>query len=99
MKKVLTVAALIGAISFAGIQAVSAHGGRGYNSDYGNDYCGSYNSEDRATTDQDLAGIEKFRDDTSASLSIFLIYDEYACDFWFHKLNPIEIWVKFKIWF
>ncbi len=73
MKKVLTVAALIGAISLAGIQAVSAHGGRGYNTNYGNDYCGSYNTEERASTDQDLAAIEKFRDETSASRKAIVV--------------------------
>jgi len=65
MKKVLTIAALIGAVSFAGIQTASAHGGRNYNTNYGNDYCGSYNTEYSIPADKDLAAIEKFRDDTS----------------------------------
>ena len=73
MKKVLTVAALIGAISFAGIQTVSAHGGRGDNKNYSNDYCGSYNTEERATTDKDLAAIEKFRDETSATRKAIVV--------------------------
>ena len=67
MKKVLLTAALIGAVTLAGIQAVSAHGGRGYNTNYGNENCGSYNSEYTAPTDKDIAVIEKFRDDTSAT--------------------------------
>lgn len=62
MKKALTAAAIISVLSFAGIQAVSAHGGYGNN--YG--YCGSYPTDDTAYTEKDKEALEKFRTETSA---------------------------------
>ena len=62
MKKVLTITALIGAISLAGIQMVSAHGGN-YSNNYG--YCGSYSTDDRTFTEKDIEAIEKFRAETN----------------------------------
>jgi len=65
MKKKVTAAALIAALTFAGIQSASAHGGRYYSGDnYGPDYCDTYNSETRTYTEEDQAAFEKFRDDT-----------------------------------
>ena len=61
MKKLITAAALIGAISLAGIQTASAHGGYNYNN---NDYCGSYSTDNRTFTEKDAQAIEKFRDET-----------------------------------
>lgn len=61
MKKALTAAAIISILSFAGIQAVSAHGGYGNN--YG--YCGSYGTDDNAYTKKDAEAVEKFRAETS----------------------------------
>ena len=49
MKKVLTVTALIFAMTFAGIQTASAHGGRNYTNN--NDYCGAYGTYDRTYTE------------------------------------------------
>jgi hypothetical protein len=63
MKKLITVAALIGAISFAGIQTASAHGGN-YNNN--NDYCGAYSTDDRTFTEKDAEAVEKFRTETNS---------------------------------
>ena len=68
MKKVLTVTALICAMTFAGIQTASAHGGRNYsnnNNNYG--YCGSYGTEYSTSTDENSATIEKFRAETNSA--------------------------------
>jgi hypothetical protein len=62
MKKVLTAAAIISLLSFAGIKAVSAHGG--YNNNYG--YCGSYEAYDNANTEKEIETLEKFRTETSS---------------------------------
>jgi len=64
MKKELTIAALIGAISLAGIQTVSAHGGNYSNN---NDYCGTYGTYDRTYTEKDTGAIEKFRAETNSA--------------------------------
>jgi Spy/CpxP family protein refolding chaperone len=67
MKKTVTAAALIAALTFAGIQSASAHGSRYYSGkSYGPGYCGTYNSETRGYTEEDQAAFEKFRDDTTA---------------------------------
>jgi Spy/CpxP family protein refolding chaperone len=67
MKKTVTAAALIAALTFAGIQSASAHGGRYYSGNsYGPGDCGTYNSETRGYTEEDQATFEKFRDDTTA---------------------------------
>jgi len=43
MKKVVTAAVLIAALTFAGFQIASAHGGRYFsNNNYGPGYCGNY---------------------------------------------------------
>lgn len=62
MKKVLTAAAIISIIGFAGIQAASAHSG--YSNNY--DYCGSYGTYDKAYTDKNTGAIEKFRAETNS---------------------------------
>ncbi len=67
MKKVLTVAALIGAMTLAGMHTASAHGGRNFSNNYGNGYCGSYDTEYRTSTNKDRVAIEKFRDGTSST--------------------------------
>jgi hypothetical protein len=67
MKKLITVAALIGAISLAGAQTASAHGGRDFSNN--NDYCGSYGSygtDDRTFTEKDAEAVEKFRTETNS---------------------------------
>ncbi len=64
MKKILTIAALIGAISLAGIQVVSAHGGNYSNN---NDYCGAYGTYNRTYTEKDTVAIEKFRAETNSA--------------------------------
>ena len=67
MKKTLTAAALIAALTFAGIQTVSANNGRYNNgSGYGPGYCGNYYNDSRGYTEEDQAALEKFRDDTKA---------------------------------
>jgi hypothetical protein len=53
MKKILTIAALIGAISLAGIQIVSAHGSY-YNNNHGN------------FSERDTEAIEKFQAETNS---------------------------------
>jgi zinc resistance-associated protein len=63
MKKIMTAAALLGAISLAGIQTASAHGGYYSNN---SDYCGSYSTDDRTLTNTDAEAIEKFRTDTKS---------------------------------
>jgi Spy/CpxP family protein refolding chaperone len=65
MKKTVTAAALIAALTFAGIQTASAHGGRyfGGNS-YGPGYCGNYYNDSTGYTEEDQAALEKFREDT-----------------------------------
>lgn len=66
MKKIVTTAALIGVLTFAGIQTVSAHGGRYFgNNNYGPGYCGNYDDSSQGLTEQDRAALEKFKDDTS----------------------------------
>ena len=67
MKKVLTVAALIGAMTFAGIQTASAHGGRNYSNNNNYGYCGSYGTEYSTSTDENSATIEKFRAETNST--------------------------------
>jgi hypothetical protein len=54
MKKILTIAALIGAISLAGIQIVSAHGNY-YNNNHGN------------FSEKDAETIEKFQAETNSA--------------------------------
>jgi len=63
MKKVITAAALIGAISLAGIQTATAHGDNYRNN---SDYCGSYATDNRNFTEKDTEAIEKFRADTNS---------------------------------
>ena len=67
MKKTVTAAALIAALTFAGIQTASAHGGRYFGSNnYGPGYCGNYYNDSSAYNEEDQAALEKFRDDTKA---------------------------------
>ena len=67
MKKTITAAALIAALSFAGIQIASAHGGRYFGSNnYGPGYCGNYYNDSTGYTEEEFAALEKFRDDTKA---------------------------------
>jgi Spy/CpxP family protein refolding chaperone len=67
MKKIVTAAALLSVLTFAGIQTVSAHGGRYFgNNNYGQGYCGSYGSGSQGLTEKDQVSLEKFREDTSA---------------------------------
>ena len=67
MNKTITAAALIAAITFAGIQIASAHGGRFFGgNNYGPGYCGTYNSETPGYTEEDQAAFDKFRDETKA---------------------------------
>ena len=63
MKKVITAAAILSLVSFAGIQSASAHGGYSNN----NDYCGSYGSYDKAYAEKDTEAIEKFRAETNSA--------------------------------
>ena len=65
MKKIVTAAALISVLTFAGIQSVSAHGGRYFgNNNYGGGYCGNYDTGSQGLTEKDQAALEKFKDDT-----------------------------------
>lgn len=67
MKKVITAAVLISALTFTGIQFASAHGGRYFTDEnYGPGSCGGYYSENNGFTAEDQAALEKFRDDTKA---------------------------------
>ncbi len=67
MKKMVTAAALLSVLTFAGIQTVSAHGGRYFgNNNYGPGYCGSYDADSQGLTEKDQAALEKFKVDTSA---------------------------------
>lgn len=66
MKKIVTAAALISVLIFAGIQSASAHGGRYFGNNYGGGYCGNYDDNSQGLTEKDQAAIEKFKDDTSA---------------------------------
>ena len=66
MKKIVTAAALMSVLTFAGIQSVSAHGGRYFsNNNYGGGYCGNYDADSQGLTEKDQAAFEKFKDDTS----------------------------------
>jgi Spy/CpxP family protein refolding chaperone len=68
MKKIVTAAALLSLLTFAGIQTVSAHGGRYFgNNNYGPGYCGSYDADSQGLTEKYQAALEKFRDDTRAT--------------------------------
>jgi hypothetical protein len=67
MKKLMTAAAILGVISLAGIQVVSAHGGNYSNN---NDYCGAYGTYDRTYTEKDTVAIEKFRAETNSAREI-----------------------------
>jgi Spy/CpxP family protein refolding chaperone len=62
MKKLVTAAAILSVIGFAGITAASAHGGF-FNNGYG--YCNPYTANGTAVTKEDAAAIEKFQADTS----------------------------------
>jgi Spy/CpxP family protein refolding chaperone len=64
MKKIMTAAALLVAISLAGIQTVSAHGGNYRNN---SDYCGSFSTDDQKITNTDSEAIEKFRTETNST--------------------------------
>jgi Spy/CpxP family protein refolding chaperone len=64
MKKFITAAALIGAISLVGVQIASSHGGN-YSNNY--DYCGSYSTDDRTFTEKNAEAIETFRAETNAA--------------------------------
>ena len=67
MKKTITAAALIAALTFAGIQTAAAHGGRySGNNNYGPGYCGSFNNDNREYTEEEQDALEKFKADTSA---------------------------------
>jgi Spy/CpxP family protein refolding chaperone len=67
MKKAATAAAIITALTFAGIQTVSAHNARyDRDSDYGYGNCGNYEAGNRGLTEKDQAALDKFRDDTKA---------------------------------
>jgi Spy/CpxP family protein refolding chaperone len=63
MKKLVTAAAILSVISFAGIQAASAHGGYNKNG-YG--YCGSYTSDGSTFAKVDAEVIEKFQAETGS---------------------------------
>jgi Spy/CpxP family protein refolding chaperone len=63
MKKLVTAAALIGAISLVGIQTASAHSGNYSNN---SDYCGSYSTDERTFTEKDTEAFEKFRAETNS---------------------------------
>jgi Spy/CpxP family protein refolding chaperone len=67
MKKTAIAAALITALTFAGIEAASAHGGRYYSDrDHGYGNCGSFEDNSRGLSEEKQAALEKFRDDTKA---------------------------------
>lgn len=66
MKKTVTVAALLGVLTLAGIQAVSAHDGRYYGNDgNGRGYCGNYDADRTGISEKEQAVLEKFKEDTS----------------------------------
>jgi Spy/CpxP family protein refolding chaperone len=66
MKKIVTAAALISVLTFAGIQSVSAHGGRYFgNNGSGGGYCGNYDEDRQGLTEKDQATLEKFKEDTA----------------------------------
>ena len=66
MKKTITAAALLAALTFAGIQTVSAHNGRYFNNgDYGPGYCGNYFNGNYNYTNEDQATFDKFNTDTA----------------------------------
>jgi hypothetical protein len=64
MKKLLTAAAILSVISFAGIHVASAHGNYYNRGDYG--YCGSYSTDGSTYTKENAEAFEKFRADTKA---------------------------------
>lgn len=66
MKKTVAVAALIAAMTLAGIQTVSAHGGRFFGADnYGPGYCGNYDNENRGYTEENQEAFKKFLNETA----------------------------------
>lgn len=66
MKKTVTAAAIIAALTFAGFQTASAHGGRYFgNNSYGPGYCGNFYNDSRGYTTEDQAALEQFRKDTT----------------------------------
>jgi Spy/CpxP family protein refolding chaperone len=68
MKKTITAAALLAALTFVGIQTVSAHGGRYFSDEnYGPGYCGNYYNNTRGYTKEDQATFDKFRNDTATT--------------------------------
>lgn len=64
MKKIVTIAAILGVIGFASYHAASAHDGF-YNNGYG--YCNRYITDGAALTKEDAEAIEKFQTETSAT--------------------------------
>ena len=88
MKKTVA-AAIITALTFAGVQAASAYGGRYYNSNEYGYGCGNYDGDSRGLTEKDQAALEKFRDDTSA-LRKEIVVTRSELDALMRKDNPDE---------
>jgi len=90
MKKSVTAAALIAALTFAGIQTASAHGGRYYNdNNYGPGYCGNFDADSQGLTEKDQAALEKFKDETSA-IRKEIVVKRSELDALLRKDNPDE---------
>jgi len=90
MKKTVTAAALIAALTFAGIQTASAHGGRYYNdNNYGPGYCGNFDADSQGLTEKDQAALEKFKDETSA-IHKEIVVKRSELDALLRKDNPDE---------
>jgi Spy/CpxP family protein refolding chaperone len=65
MKKIVTVLTILSLIGFASYKAASAHGGKYFGgNNYGPGYCGNYYNDSTGYTEEDLAALEKFRNDT-----------------------------------
>ena len=91
MKKIVTAAALLSVLTFAGIQTVSAHGGRYFgNNNYGPGYCGNYDGDSQGLTEKDQAALEKFKDDTNA-IRKEIVVKRSELNALMRKDNPDEI--------
>jgi len=90
MKKTVTAAALLAALTFVGIQAVSANNTRFTGNDnYGPGYCGNYFNGNYNFTKEDQATRDKFNTDT-ATIRKEIVVKRSELNALLNKDNPDE---------
>lgn len=90
MKKTITAVALLAALTFVGIETVSAHGGRSlFNRDYGPGYCGNYYNDNRGYSEEDQAAFDQFKKET-ATIRKDIVVKQSELDALMRQDNPDE---------